>query len=80
MEIRRRAGRKVDGKDVKKGGEKWEGGGGGGGADKEEEEREREMEKRVGGRGIMSEGGTSWRPHDGICKYDLFVSGMIEGR
>ena len=43
-------------------------------------ESKREREKRVGGRGIMSEGGTSWRPHDGICKYDLFVSGMIEGR
>jgi hypothetical protein len=71
VEIRRRAGRKGDGKDVKKGGEKWEG---------EGEGRERESEKRVGGRGIMSEGGTSWRPHDGICKYDLFVSGMIEGR
>ena len=39
-----------------------------------------EWERGVGGRGIMSEGGTSWRPHDGICKYDLFVSGMIEGR
>ena len=66
MEIRRREGRKRDGKDVKKGG-----GGemrGRGGGDKEEGERE----KRGGGRGIMSEGWTSWRPHDGICKYELY--------